>query len=352
MRILHILSSDRLSGAENVAADICMMFEGEHESAYCSPDGTIREALGNRNIQFVPLQKVTPTEVRKAIQQFEPDLIHAHDIRATTVAAFVSGKIPVISHLHGNGEEMRRVSPKSVAYLLSVKKVKKIITVSESIAQEYKFGTFIQGRNTFMRNIIYVPRVHKLVQRDSNDYAFDFVYLGRLSYPKNPTRIAEVAASVLQDLPEATFGVIGDGELKEDMVRVFESRGVRDRVVFTGNLPYPYKALKQAKCMLMCSRFEGTPIAALEALALGVPIVSTSVDGMVDMVDDRVTGYLRQENKGLIEAVKSLLTDPNLQKKMKEASVMKFERLNNEGGYRSELNHIYTQAQSKKRKIK
>lgn len=57
MRILHILQTPRISGAENVVADICMMFEGNIDMMYCSPDGPIRQALEDRGVEFSSLRR-------------------------------------------------------------------------------------------------------------------------------------------------------------------------------------------------------------------------------------------------------------------------------------------------------
>lgn len=344
MRILHILSTDHISGAENVAADLCMMFNDEHESAYCSPEGQIRESLSSRGVTFIPIAAATGTEVKRAIQLFLPDIVHAHGIRATVATVMAGTKIPIVSHLHGNGEDMRRVSVKAMTYALSSQRAASIITVSESILQDYVFRSVIQKKSTCLRNILYMPRIARLVEQDEQKYAFDFVFLGRIAYPKNPARVAQVAAAVLKKHPGLTFGVIGDGGMKGVMEEVFEAEGVSDQVVFTGNLPFPYKALGQAKCMLMCSHFEGTPIAALEAMALGVPIVSTPVDGMKEIVAEGMTGYLSDEDAELVAAVERILLEPGAHADMSAGTVARFNQLNDERGYRRQILGIYEQA--------
>lgn len=341
MRILHVLNSNKLSGAENVVADICMMFDGEYEMAYCSPNGSIRQDLEDRDVKFYPLSRMTLKEIKRVVTTFKPDIIHAHDVRATVFTALVSGKIPIISHLHGNIEDMRRLSLKSLLYMLSIRKVKKVITVSESISKDYIFKNHFKNKNLFLRNIVYTPRLEKLMSKDQKNYYFDFAYIGRLTYPKNPQRVAKVASEVLKTCSNTTFGIIGEGDFKQEMEDIFRDEGVIDRVVFTGRLAYPYKALKQAKCMLMCSRFEGTPIAALESMALGVPIVSTPVDGMVSIVNHGQTGYLCSNDKELIQAVQDLITKNNLRSKMSFASINRFRNINNEVNYREQLKSIY-----------
>lgn len=342
MKILHILQSNELSGAENVVADICMMFNGEYEMAYCSPEGPIREALVDRNVNYISIKKMNLSAVRRAVKSYKPDLIHAHDVRATVLATWAAGKIPVVSHLHGNTEDMRKFGIKSLMYMVSTNKIKKVISVSESILVDFIFKKHIEKKTSCLRNIIYLPRIEKLVGKDDNVYNFDFAYIGRITYPKNPQRVAKVASQVLRQSPHAIFGIIGEGDLKGEMEVVFKNEGVADRVVFTGRLAYPYNALKQAKCMLMCSRFEGTPIAALESMALGVPIVSTPVDGMLNLVIDRETGFLNSDDLHLAGAVIKLISEKEHHNEMSIASIKRFESLNEENDYKKQLKGIYS----------
>lgn len=190
-------------------------------------------------------------------------------------------------------------------------RINHVITVSKSVLENYIFNTSISDKTTYLRNVLYPDRIKKLIDFDSQDYCFDFVYIGRLSYPKDPERVAIVASEVLKNNPTVTFGVVGDGEYKDKMKKIFIKENVQDQVTFTGNLRYPYKALKQAKCLLMCSKFEGTPIIALEAMSLGTPIVSTPVDGMVELFEDNNNngGILSDKNIDLINGVNLLIND-------------------------------------------
>ncbi|HFK1809355.1 TPA: glycosyltransferase [Bacillus cereus] len=341
MKILHVLNTNKLSGAENVAADICMMLKDNYEMAYCSPNGSIKESLEDRGVEFIPIKKMNVIELRKVVKKFKPDIIHAHDIRATVLATLVSGKIPVVTHLHVKGEDMSNISLKSLLYMFASKKAKKVIVVSKSCLDEYRFKQTIQEKSILLQNIIHSSRVEKLLEKDNNNFSFDFVFLGRLSYQKNPQKIAKVASMVLKKYPSATFGVIGEGELKNEMQAVFKAEDVIDRVTFTGKLSYPYKALKEAKCMLMCSRYEGTPIAALEAMALGTPIISTPVDGMLDLIINQETGFLASKDEELSKVVLKVLSNEDLQKEMSVASVERFRNLNQEDDYKEALISLY-----------
>lgn len=341
-KILHILNSNKLSGAENVVADICMMFKGEYDMAYCSIDGSIAEALKDRDVKFIPINKLGIYDLRRVIKTYKPDIIHAHDSRATFFASIVAGKIPLVSHLHGNHEDMRRISIKSLLFIISyLLKIRKVIVVSESCLNDFVFRKIIFKNTMLLKNIIHFKRLELLADKDQVDYNYDFVFLGRFSYPKNPKRVAIVASMVLKELPDSKFGVIGDGELKDEMVEVFKNEGVIDRVFFTGRLSYPYKALKSAKCMLMCSRYEGLPIAALEALALGVPIVSTPVDGLMGLIIDDQNGYLSDNNSELARHVVSLIKIKDKHENISFNCTELFSKINNESEYKENIKVVY-----------
>lgn len=344
MKVLHVLNTGYLSGAENVAADICMMFENQHEMIYCSPDGPIREALERRAINFIPIEKMRVEALREVIQSVQPDLIDAHDVRATVATSLACGSIPFISHLHVNHADMRRITPKAILYRLATKKAKAIIAVSESSIDEYVFKKAIVKKTIVLKNIIFSQRLERLMNQAGDSGNFDFIFLGRLSDQKNPKRLAQVASAVLSQLPSARFGVIGEGDLKDEMIKIFEHEGVLNQVVFTGNIPIPYQAIKQAKAMLFCSRFEGTPISALEAMYFGLPIVSTATDGLRDLIDHGVTGYLSDQNETLIESLIKIIEDDDLRKRLSKNQSEKFKKINDEQAYQKKINEIYNQA--------
>ena len=107
MKVLHLLKSNRFSGAENIALmimDVC----SDVEMIYASPDGPIRQVVENRNHIFYALAEPTISEVKKAIHELNPDMIHAHDFSMSSIAAWASDGIPVISHLHNNPLWLKR----------------------------------------------------------------------------------------------------------------------------------------------------------------------------------------------------------------------------------------------------
>ena len=129
MKVLHILRSNRFSGAENVVCQIVGNFMSIHgfEMAYCSPKGPIADILEKKGIPFIGMESLSPSNVRNAIKAYSPDIIHAHGTSAGFIASLVSGKIPLVLHIHNNSKNSSRISMKSMANIIPFYKAEHII---------------------------------------------------------------------------------------------------------------------------------------------------------------------------------------------------------------------------------
>ena len=343
MKILHLLQSDRFSGAENVVCQIFGMLRDapDIEMVYCSSDGQIREALAERGIRFIQLPTFTVGEIRKVLRAEQPDLIHAHDMRASFYAARVCGKIPLISHIHNNNFDARGISPKSVAYLLAAWKARHIFWVSQSSFDGYAFHGLFAKKSTVLYNIIYLAATEAKMRLDTAYYPYDVAYIGRLTHQKNPERLMRVFRLVHEKLPQATFAVVGTGDLAEATQALAAEYGLDGCVHFLGYRQNPLKLLHDSKVMVMTSRFEGTPMCALEAQALGVPIVSTPTDGLRDLIETGKNGVLADTDAALADGVCALLCDADKRAKMSAAARAFAVRYNDMDAYRAVLLAVY-----------
>ena len=136
--VLHILSSNRFSGAENVACQIIKMLDNEYEMYYCCPKGSIEKKLKEEKIKYIGLDKLTYKNIKKVVNELKPDIIHAHDVRASAIASRFSKKTTIISHIHGNHKSMNKLNLKTALYLISSSRFEKIIWVSNSALKGYR----------------------------------------------------------------------------------------------------------------------------------------------------------------------------------------------------------------------
>lgn len=309
MRVLHLLASNKYSGAENVACQIIKMFDGEVDMAYCSPAGEISKALQERGIEYLPIKKLTVKEVKKIITKYDPDILHCHDLKASIIGSRFK-KIKIISHIHGNKSNMSKVSLQSILFKIASKRFSKILWVSKSCLDDYIFKSKVIEKSLVLENIISVENLYKKASEDKNTYEnFDLVFLGRLVYEKNPLRLVEIAKLLKKYKEDFSFAIVGDGIYRNEVEQKIKEYGLEKNITCFGFIPNPFKILMSSKIMLMTSIMEGTPMCALESISCGVPVISTKTDGMNELIKNHLNGYLYNENEEAVRVILNLLNN-------------------------------------------
>lgn len=338
--ILHILYTDKFSGAENVACGIIKMFQDENiEMFYSSKNGQIASELDRRNIPFIPMKKLSVSELSKVIKEVKPDIIHAHDIRASIISSFFHKKVKIVSHVHVNNDNMKIISPKSILYTFCSKFFYKIIWVSKSTYESFVFKDKIKNKSLVLSNVIFLSDILKKKKEDANLYDFDLIYVGRITYQKNPERLIKVFNELINIKKDIKIGVVGTGELFDEFVRKTEN--IKNNVSIMGFRDNPIKIMSDSKIMIMVSRFEGTPMCALEAMALGLPIVSTKTDGLNYLIKHNETGFLTDIDSELVNYICFLLDNKYKRYEFSENSKRRFKKICDIEKYKSELFKCY-----------
>jgi glycosyltransferase involved in cell wall biosynthesis len=152
--------------------------------------------------------------------------------------------------------------------------------------------------------------------------------VGRLRYQKNFALFLEVAAEVCARLPQALFLIAGEGPEKTKLEEMGQKLGIASRVRFLGfvkDMPELYQSLD---LLLLTSHFEGTPLTVLEAMAMGVPVVASQVDGVKEVLEDGRDGYLAPpgNREAFVEKVCRVLQDRSLRQKLSQVGQEKVGR--------------------------
>ena len=338
MKVLHVLNSKEFTGAEQVVAMIVRMFAGEVEMPYCSPySDNVRDMLKKEGMVFCPVEALTPGALKAVIRQENPDVIHAHDMRASLMAALTCGKIPVINHIHNNAFDARGLSVKSLAYILAAIRAQHILWVSRSSYEGYLFHKLFAKKSSVLYNIIDVAKVREKCARDENTYDYDAIYIGRLTYQKDPQRLMRLCRRLADRKPDIRIAIVGSGELEGETKALCKELALENNVFFLGFQSNPMKILYDAKALLLTSRWEGTPMCALEALALGVPVVSTPTDGMVDLIGEGEDGYLSDDDAVMAEKVLAIVTDEALHERLSRNAAEKSLKINDVATYKEAI---------------
>lgn len=149
------------------------------------------------------------------------------------------------------------------------------------------------------------------------DYAmadpWRFVHVGRLDTPKNQERLLRAFRKVLDTHPRARLTLVGDGDLRPRLEALTAELDLRDAVIFAGMQENVHPFLAEADIFVLTSDYEGIPMTILEAMGTGLPIVSTAVGGVPDVLADGKTGLLTAPDvEAVAEACQRLATDASL----------------------------------------
>lgn len=166
------------------------------------------------------------------------------------------------------------------------------------------------------------------------------VTVGRFVPKKAPLVALRAFATVSRSDAKARLEMVGDGPLLDEAKRFAASEGLSDRVVFHGPQPHPFvkDLIRRAGVFLQHSvtaedgNIEGLPVSIMEALACGVPVVSTLHSGIPEAVRDDVNGFLVPEHDiaGTADRLLRLLGDAGLRGRLsagaREVAVRDFDR--------------------------
>lgn len=340
IKVMHVVKSGGYSGAENVAIKIIKMSKDKVISTYTSPSGAINEYLSKEQIAHFEINKLNIKNIKKAITDCRPDIIHAHDFFSSTICALVCTKLPIISHLHNNSPWIKTLNYKSIAYRITSSKYKKIITVSDAIVKEYIFRNSIVGKTEIIGNPIDIGHIRE--QAGNEAIKFDVGFLGRMSQPKNPFLFVDIIEQLKNRIKNITAVMIGDGELRTEVEKRVVEKGLKSNILILGFQKNPYYYLNQIKVLCMPSIWEGYGLAAVEAISLGKPVICSNAGGLPSIIDESC-GKVCYSVSDYCTSISELLENNDKYELKSRNAYVKAELFDNMDEYSRKILDIYNQ---------
>lgn len=279
-KVLHLLSSNKYSGAENV---VCTIIENQYndnfDMYYASPDGPISEVLKKRKIKFIPLKKMNINNVKKTINENQFDVIHAHDFKASFIVACSGYNKRIISHLHHNPPFIKYWNLWTLLYKIVNKKFYKVAVVSAPVLDNSIFKNYIEKKTFVLGNVVDKDRIVEL-SKEYKTQKYDLTFFGRLVSLKRPLLFLEIVCELKKDNPNIKASLIGDGDLYEDCFKYIKENNLENSVALFGFKSNPFPIIKNSKFVIMPSLHEGMPMSAIETLCLNVPLLNSGAGGL------------------------------------------------------------------------
>jgi glycosyltransferase involved in cell wall biosynthesis len=321
-RVLHLITRLDLGGAQqntlfSVANHDRDRFEVEliaGRGGYLDPEA---RRTADARVELVPYLEhpIAPLRdlwavlrLRDHFRRERIDLVHTHSSKAGIVgrlAAFLAG-VPVVLHTV-HGWSFNDTQPGSVRRLyawlerVAGKITDRLIVVTDRDRDKglaHGIGTISQYslvRSGIDPELYRRPQLPRDEMRAALGFGPEHFVVGTMSClkpQKAPLDFVGAAAEAYYASPHMRFFIAGDGELRPDVEALIEKRGVEKVVKLLGWRTDVVDLLHAMDCFLLTSRFEGLPRAVLQAMAAGVPVVATAVDGTPEVVENGVTGVL------------------------------------------------------------
>lgn len=332
MNILQIISSGGLYGAESVILNLSRAL---NRSGHRSVLGVFaNSALPNLQLHEMAREEgiesnlircdgqvdgAVLARIRDLVRQGGIDIVHSHGYKSDIYAhlALAAKGVPLVSTCHTWYDNDARVYLYGVLDRMVLKKYRRVVAVSEEVKRRLLKAGVKKERIAIIRNGIDVHQFDDAIsQRESVSCRKEMVVglVGRLSHEKGIDIFIRAAALVLADHPDAKFVVVGDGPDRAELVALIDALDLTSSVSLVGRCEDMPSAYRSFDLMVSSSRNEGLPIAILEGMACGLPIVATAVGEVPGLIREGQTGLLvLPGNPGaLAAAITKLLDDRKL----------------------------------------
>lgn len=331
MRVLQIISSSGMYGAEAVILNLSRFLNaGPHGSVLgvfsnsSAPNHQLHERAVKEGIEsyLIPckgqVDRTTITNIRELAVRIGADVVHAHGYKADIYVylALRGLGIPFVSTCHTWYDNDVSVFLYGVADRFVLRKYARVVAVSDEVRVRLLKAGVREEIIRVVRNGIDLRPFDNVVPslRDvlAPDRTFIVGLIGRLSVEKGIDIFLRAAARVVVGFPSTKFVVIGEGLDQDKLELLIDELRIRGNVSMLGrreDMPSIYASLD---VMVSSSRQEGMPMAILEGMASGLPLVATAVGEVPTVITDDRTGVLvpPEDVNSLAAGIVDLLHDP------------------------------------------
>ena len=347
-RILHVIDSFDLGGAQEALVNLAACADRsrfEPEVAAMHGRGVYWErfrALG------VPVHSLSPHKfaplyvwnLLRLLLTRDYDIVHCHLIASNLVAKPLAALVGVrvrFNHDQANDEYRHRDKLRHALDKWTNRLSTHICAVSASIVE---FLVKREGvppeRVSLVHNAIDLRRFAPARERRAEARrawnlppdASIVAGVGRLNYQKNFALFLDIAADIRRTHPGTVFVIAGTGPEERALRERAAALGLGEGVRFLGFVADTARLYDAVDFLLMPSRFEGLPMAMLEAMAMRVPVVASRLDGIAEIIEHGVDGMLATSSAAdeFAAHLRALLDDPSRAAQITERAFQKVTR--------------------------
>ena len=240
------------------------------------------------------------------------------------VALFATG-IPAIVADRNDPRHMPKQAPVRIARNL-LYHLADVIVVQTQHNKAY-FSNTLQKKCHIIDNPVDLGEKKGMALRTPKKHRI--VSAARLMKQKNQLMLIDAFAQIKQEFPDYTLTIYGEGPFRDELQNRIDSIGLADCVELPGKVQNIFDCIADAELFVLASDFEGMPNALIEAMCLGLPVISTRVSGATDLIEDGKNGLLTDvgDTQKLANSMKRILADAELRQQCAQNAIALNEQL-------------------------
>ena len=253
--------------------------------------------------------------LRKYLKKQKPDVVipFTEGVYCFTILSLLGTGIPIIASERLDPAAMSKTRKILKRFLLPY--ADWLVVQTQSI-KEY-FPESIQKKTSIIYNPVNEESLSPaLPLREGRQNRI--ISVGRLYPQKNQAMMIRAFAKVADEFPDWQLVIYGEGPLRESLELIVESFELQDRVLLPGRTEHVVEELRRSKIFCMSSDYEGMSNAMIEAICVGLPIISTKVSGTEELIRDGENGFIVEigDEERFTNCISQLISSPSLQDKM------------------------------------
>jgi glycosyltransferase involved in cell wall biosynthesis len=346
LRILFVITSLRRGGAERLCLNIANQLVTRKNAVvkFAIRENIVEYEIPNEiEVVFVPgTIKISPLRRHvfetdkyiKLVEDFQPHIIHSnlHPAEFLTYS-LISDHLFYLTHFHSPVPEMIRPSFSDFFRLRKR-------TLTNMYERMFLIGKYRKARTEFIacsegvctyvkKNIPLKTTIHVLNNaidlgafstpvRNMNSEKLMLLNVATLSKVKNQFMLLKIAAELKKFQINFELNILGDGENREALNQEIINSGLENYVYLRGTVSDVQKYYKISHLYLHTSISEGLPMVFVEAMASGLPVITTNCMSQNEIVQDGMNGFILDQHdvEGFVEKIRMISMQPKLYQQM------------------------------------
>lgn len=341
MKILHLISSSGLYGAERVVIELSRSLKNTYN---CHPIVGVVKNANNPHIEVAEEAKANQIDfvifpckgqfdlklvslLREYIKNNKVDIIHCHGYKSNFYGLLSAKNKPLVSTNHNWLTHHWRLKIYCFFDGLWMRYFDRIVAVSDEIKKDMLRYRIPEKKIMVIDNGIDVGRFNREIATENIKKEFGLNgnikvigTIGSLKVEKGHTYLLKVAKEVIKSIKDVRFFIVGDGPLRKRLEDEAKDLGIKGNIIFTGLRNDVPELLSIMDIFVLPSIKEGLPIVLLEAMASKKPVIATKVGAVPKVIEDNKDGILVAPGNinELKEAMIFLLTNKKLSKELSQ----------------------------------